>query len=233
MPTLFQWDLLLRHGVPVGVGIISGHRKLEEGIDIHTSPVLHAARIKNDLQLETASGSVYLLRMGEWSPRVGNTEPLRPELLGLPEDFWERCAQAREEASRSENAELRPIMEPGTLFMRIVGAHVLSALWAGPDAQIRDAPIGIHLGMFQNSYLIRGEYEESAASHHLDFRLFPMGNRLEPYHISRGLKLLQIRNEGLTDTAFGFSSKNIACPSGTTTSISVHSLTEFILADEP
>lgn len=232
MPTLFQWDLILRRGVPVGVGIVSGHRKLEEGIDIHTSPVLHAARIKNALQMETASGSVYLLRMSEWSPRVGGAEPLRPELLGLPSDFWERCAQAREEASKAEQAELRPLMEPGTLFMRIVGAHVRSALWAGPDAQIRDATIGIHLGMFQDSYLIRGEYEESAASHYLDFRLFPMGNRLEPYHISRGLKLLQIRNEGLTDIAFGFSSKNIVCLSGTVTSIPVQGLPEFILADE-
>lgn len=219
MLTLFQWDLVLRQEIPVGVGIISGHRKLEEGIDVHTSPALHAARMKNDLQLETASGNVYHLQMKEWSPRVGIKEPLNPALLGLPSDFWTQCARAREEACKAEEAELRTIMEPNTLFMRIVGTHILSASWVGADSRIQNVPIGIHLGMFQDSYLIRGTYGKSE----IDFRLFPVQNRLEPYHISQGIKLLQIRNEGCTDIVYGFPTEKVWCPFGEITSIPVQS----------
>lgn len=224
MLTLFQWDLIMRHGAPVGVGIVSGHRKLMEGTDVHTSPVFHAERAENGLQLETASGNIYHLQMKEWTPRIGKAEPLDAELLDLPADFWGQCARAREEASGKEKADLQPLMRPGTLFLRIVGTHILSALWAGVDSQIRDACVRIHLGMFQDSYLIAGAYEEASTSHNVDFRFFPMRNRLEPYHISQEIELLVVRNEGCTDMALGSEAKHILCPPGTVTSIPIRDL---------
>lgn len=224
MPALFQWKLAVRHGVPLGVGIVSGHPKLMEGMDIHTSPILHAARMENHLQLKTASGTIYNLPMKEWRPGAGENELPALDLLGLPSDFWKQCAQAREAASRAEKAELHSLMQPGTLFLRIVGTHILSALWNSPDAQIHDAFIRVHLGMFQDSYLVGCACGESSMMYHLDFRLFPMWHRLEPYHISQGLELLQIRNEGLADIAFGFSSKNIVCTAGMVVPIPVRSV---------
>lgn len=223
MLTLFQWDLTMRHGAPVGVGIVSGHKKLMEGTNVHTSPVFHVARVANNLQMETASGSVYHLQMKEWSPRTGKAEPLDAGLLGLPADFWAQCAQVREAASETEKADLQPFMRPGTLFMRVVGTHILSAGWAGMDSRIRDAAVRIHLGMFQDSYLITGSHEGFPACDNVDFRLFPMRNRLEPYHISQGIKSLLVCNEGGTDIMLGSPQKNILCPSGAATSISVAS----------
>lgn len=224
MPTLFQWNLTVRHGVPLGTGIVSGHPKLAEGTDIHTSPILHAEEMGESLVLETASGSTYHLMLAEWSISPRKENSLSLEQLGISSDFWTRCAQCREEAFISEKADLRPIMKPGTLFMRIVGTHILSAFWSGADSQIRDTSIGIHLGMFQDSYLVRGAFEETSALRSVDLRLFPMRNRLEPYHISQGIKLLLVGNEGCTAIAFGSAAENTLCSPRTITPIPVQSM---------
>lgn len=212
MPKLFRWNLKLRRGLPVAVGIVSGHPKMPEGIRIHTSAILRTARVENCLQLGTASGSSYQLPMKEWGSCPEKDELLIPELLNLPADFWTRCAQLRDEARRKEKSDLRSLIEPGTLSLRVVGTHILSALWAGADSQIRVASVRIHLGMFQDSYLILGEYGKSPTLCGVDLRLFPMWNRLEPYHISQEIKLLRVCNEGRTDIAFGFDTKSILCP---------------------
>lgn len=223
MPTLFQWNLTVRNGVPLGIGIVSGHPKLTEGTNIHTSPILFAEEMNESLVLETASGSTYHLRMAEWDVSPGKEDALSPEQLGLSPDFWTRCARCREKASISEKANLRPLIKSGALFMRIVGTHILSAFWGDTDSHIRDASIGLHLGMFQDSYLVRGKYEEALALRSVDLRFFPMRNRLEPYHISQGIKLLLIGNEGCTDIAVGFDRENVLCPPGTITPVPIQS----------
>lgn len=124
----------------------------------------------------------------------------------------------------AEKAALQPLIRPGTLFMRIVGMSILSALWAGMDARIRDASIGIHQGMFQDSYLIRSTCREAEEANNADLRFFPMQNRLEPYCISEGIKSLQVCNEGCMDVAFGFEARYILCPPGTITSIPIRDI---------
>lgn len=232
MPTLFHWNLTVRYGVPLGIGIVSGHPKLAEGMKIHTSPILHAVRMENRMQLETASGRVYHLLMKEWRPSSEKNEAPALKLLGLPSDFGARCVQIREDAFRIEKSYLWPFIKPGALFLRIVGPHILSVLWRGADSRIRDASIKIHPGMFQDSYLVQSAYQESSTLCCADLRLFPIEDRLEPYHISQEIKLLLVSNEGRTDIAFSFSSKNILCPSGTITSILIQDSAEFILEGE-
>lgn len=224
MLTLFQWDLVMRQGALMALGIVSGHRKLMEGTYVHTSPIFQVERVENELQMETASGNRYHLPMKEWRPRIQDAETLSPEQLELSADFWTQCARAREEASMAEKAALQPLIRPGTLFMRIVGTSILSALWAGMDARIHDASVGGHLGMFQDSYLIRVACGEAEEADKVDLRFFPMQSCLEPYCISEGIKSLQVRNEGCTDIAFGFEAKSILCPPGAITSIPIRDI---------
>lgn len=226
MLTLFQWDLVLEQGVPLGVGIVSDHMRLAEGANIHTSRICRAEQAGDVLRIETFSGSIYHLQMRERSPRAHEAETLDLEQLGLPADFWAQCARASEEASRTEKAELRSRISPGTLFMRIVSTSILSALWMGTDAQIHDASVEIHSGMFQDSYLIRSTCRETEKTGHADIRFFaipffPAWARLEPYHISEGIKSLLVRNEGCTNIAVGSESKNILCLPGMTTFIPI------------
>lgn len=226
MLTLFQWDLVVRQGVPLGVGVVSDHMRLAEGTNIHTSRICRAEQAGDVLQMETFSGSIYHLQMSERAPRGHGAETLDPERLGLPADFWAQCARAKDAASWAEKAELRSNMSPGTLFMRIVSTIILSALWMGTDGRIRDVSVGLHVGMFQDSYLIHSAHREAENAGGADVRFFtipffPEWARLEPYHISEGVKSLLVRNKGSTNVAVGTEAKNTLCPPGTTTSIPI------------
>ena len=221
MPTLLQWNLVLRQGVPLGVGIVSGHPKLTEGTDIHTSPVLRAEERDGGLVLETGSGSTYPLKLEEWGFTSGREEPLEPEGLGLAPDLWERCAKAREAALERRRAEQLAAHPQGTLSLRAVGTRILSALWTDVDALGLEIPVGVHPGMFQDSYLICAPYETASGTRRVDLRLFPLRNRLEPYRVCQGIQWLLIHNEGCTDLLFGRTEREILCPAGETTAISV------------
>lgn len=222
MLTLFQWNLVLRHNTPLAVGIVSGHRKLEEGTRVHTSPILQASETKDGLILKTASGSVYHLRAEEWRPR--QEESLSPEELNLSPDFWTRCARAQEEAAARRTRDLETPHQSGTLWLRMVGPRILSAFWTGGNAREEEAAVLNRPGMPEDSYIITGLCQGAADFSELDFRLFQKWNRLEPYRISPSLKLLLICNAGSTDITFGSSERNILCGAGTVTRIPAESL---------
>lgn len=245
MPTLFQWNLVRRYGVPLGVGIVSGHTRLLDGTYINTSPILHAVRTEDTLLLETASGNTYHLQMEEWCPPASKTELLAPEALGLPSDFWAQCLQVREKASGKKASALKSSCKPGTLFLCIVGTHILSAFWIDLNAQGEGVPVLEHHGMFhdsyiitdayripsgprqidlrffQDSYIITNAYQNRSRLRQVDFRLFPKWNRLEPYRVSQFLETLLIRNEGRTDITFDFPDRKILCTAGTVTTIPI------------
>lgn len=120
--------------------------------------------------------------------------------------------QMRERSPRTHEAEA---LDPERL-----------GLWMGTDAQLHDASVEIHSGMFQDSYLIRSTCRETEKAGNADIRFFaipffPAWARLEPYHISKGIKSLLVRNEGCTNIAVGSESKNILCLPGMTTSIPI------------
>lgn len=238
MPRLFQWNLVLRHGVPLGVGIISGHPRLADGTYINTSPIFRGIRTGDTLILETASGSTYHLRMEEWSPSANEAEWLVPETLGLPPDFWTQCARNREAAVEKEVADLKLSCKPCTLFLRIVGTHILSAFWLDANAQGQGIPVIEHQGafqdsyiitdayqinakprqvdvrFFQDSYLITNTYQNHSEPHPVELRLFPKEDHLEPFRISPSVAVLQIRNVGRADVTFGYPGRKILCEAG-------------------
>ena len=250
MLTLFQWNFMLRFGVPVGVGIVSGHPRLPDGTDIHTSQIRRLVKTEDGLLMETVSGSRYYLQMEEWSPSAREAGLLDPKALGLPPDFWMCCAQVRKEACRKKTAELSMAYKPGTLFLRVVGTHILSAFWIDAGAQGQGVPVLQRQGMFQDSYIITDAYQNRieprqvdlryfqdsyiitdayqnrSGPHRVDLRLFLRWNHLEPYKISQSLETLMIRNEGCTNITFGPFDRKISCGAGAITSIPVRNLLE-------
>lgn len=216
MPTLFSWSVRAHGPVFLAHGVVSGHHRLPEGEHVHTSYIRCMIQEEDDLLLETASGSIYQLALGELDPFAGGPElplPL-PEELGLSPDLWERCAQAREQASKKEEEALRALNAPGTLRLRIVGVTALSALWIGQDGAVHSIPIHVHLGMFQDSVLVTGFFE-------VDFRYFPYPGRIEPYKVAPAIQALQIVNEGLQDVSIGHTGQTVLCTAGKTTWIAV------------
>lgn len=214
MPTLWNWYLEEDEGGILAHGFVTGHPKLPDGLHIHTS-LLKKARVEGDrLVLNTFSGSEYVLEPEEISPRfVGETAASLAH-FGVDAEFAERCLRLREETEAAERERLRRELEEGELLLEVIGTNALRAWFrAAGDKVVRLEP-DIHLGMVQDSILL---WDREGRT--VDFRYFPKGDRLEPYHISDGLKLLQIRNLGGRDVRFGHSDNEVVCRLGETTAI--------------
>ncbi len=216
MPILFSWYIKAHGPVFLAHGIVSGHPKLPEGEAVHTSSLIRAEEEENGLLLKTQSGSVYHVRAEEFSARESRPELPPPERLGLAPEIWERCALARERAAKAEKDALLGLhASAGTLRLRVAGAAVLSALWCGREGQVRRVPAATHLGMFQDSVLIRDFFEDEDGPCQLDFRYFPYPNRLEPYEVSEDIKKILLVNDGARDVSFGYGQRKTVCPAKT------------------
>ena len=216
MPTLFSWYIRDHGPAFLAHGIVSGHPKLPDGIQVHTSAIARMTEEERGILLETRSGSLYHLRPEELDSR-GDLPA--PGALGLSPDLWQRCARARELADREEEAALSALHAPGVLRLRVVRTTVLSALWSGRDGLARRAQIAEHLGMFQDSVLIWAPSGDESGSFRLDFRYFPYFHRIEPYKVSEDIETILIVNEGARDVAFGTGENICSCAAGTTTEI--------------
>jgi len=223
MFTLFSWVLKDCGPAVLAYGVVSDYPKLPEGESVHTSPVRRVTEEGGLVLLETASGSVYSLRPEELSESAGGPDdPLPPpDRLELPPGFWTRCMCARDRALRSEEEALRQREAPGTLRLRLAGVTALSALWRGPGESVQRIPIHIHLGRLQDSVLVTNIFEAGDSNDRVDFRYFPMWQRIEPYRIYRGIETILIVNEDVQDVAFGRQRDAILCVAGETTRIAV------------
>ena len=221
MPTLFSWYLGAHGPDFMAYGIVSGHRNMFEGKEIHTSVLVRMIEAEGGILLETRSGSLYDLRPEELSSRAGSPElPLpAPEALGLSPDFWQRCARAREQADRDREAALSALNVSGVLRLRVVGSTVLSALWAGRSGLVRRVQPTIHLGMFQNSFLIQDFGEDAFGTYQMDFRYCPDIFHIEPYKVSENIRTILIVNEGVQAVTFGCGKDELSCAAGAVTEI--------------
>ncbi|MBD5083788.1 MAG: hypothetical protein HDT33_01645 [Clostridiales bacterium] len=217
MPTLFSWYLKAHGSALLAHGIVSGHPKLPDGMQVHTSAIVRIAEEERGILLETQSGSLYHLRSEELGRKASSLPA--PELPGLPSEFWQYCARAREQADRDREAALSTLNVSGVLCLRVAGPTVLSALWAGRSGPVRRVEPYVHYGMFQDSVLIQDFVEDAAGVCRVDFRYFPYRNRIEPYKISEDVKTILIVNEGAQDVAFGYGENKLSCAAGAATEI--------------
>lgn len=218
MIRLFQWYLSEEAGYFCAHGVVAGHYKLREGSRIHTSAIVRAWVSEEGLRLDTASGSHYLLGLGDWTPVASKGPPPDVTPLGLGPDFWERT-RAAEEAQEAAAREMD--FPPRTLYLRMVGNRVLTAFWRGAPGPAREVPFTTHVGMFQDSVLVSDEVLGRLTEDPVDFRYFPLGvNRADPYLVSTDLEALLVRNEGTADILFGRSEEDeTCCPPGADTRV--------------
>lgn len=214
MPTLWNWYLEEDEGGILAHGIVSGHTKLPDGLHIHTSRLEKVWVEGERLVLNTVSGSEYVLEPEGISPRFGGETAVGLAHFGVGAEFTERCLRLRAERDEGEEAELLRTLAPGELLIEIVGINALRAWFRADGDNVVGLKPDVHLGMFQDSILL---WDREGGS--VDFRYFPKGDRMEPYHVSDGLKIIKIRNLGGTDVRFGHSDSEVICPAGETTAI--------------
>lgn len=216
MPGLYDWYLVRYENVVLAKGTVYGHpkSKLPDGMFIHTSAVQEAAAEEGGLVLKTHSGSRYFLRPEEINPGRGEDTAYALARFGIGGGFVEDCLQARREADARSREEEERMTEPEELLLTAVGTHAIRALFrTAGGAPVRVEP-SVHAGLFQDSVLIT-DWEGGT----VDFRYFPMGDFMEPYHISDGLRTVKVRNLGKRAVYFGKTGREAVCPPGEITAI--------------
>lgn len=168
-------------------GYVIGHPKVDDGIFINTSYVESVTMEGDELHIHTQSGSHYRLRLADvYEERLGNTKAALKK-LGVSFDMG-RCRTLIRENEIKMCVELSGILEPCELYLRMLcDETVTHAYYMAENGVITKAGISYHVGTFQDSILIRVYCK-------CDFRFFPNGTNIEPYHWSDGLQAVKIHN---------------------------------------
>ena len=191
-------------------GVVSGHPRLEDGIDITTSKVEH---IKPDdengrLIMHTYSGNEYALLLADIQiMRFEETSDILQQ-FGISDLDKEKCKQLAEQARMKLREKVSSLLNNNELYLQLMGVFVQKAFFKNHSGEVRELSIKCHSGMFQDSYLIcDGKYCE------VDFRYFDRFMEIEPYCWSENVEAVRIENVGDTPITCKLK-EQIACPIG-------------------
>ena len=191
-------------------GVVSGHPRLEDGIDITTSKVEHIKPdAENDrLIMHTYSGNEYELLLADI--QIMRFEETSGFLLqfGISALDKEQCKHLAKQARVKLQDKVSSVLNNNELYLQLMGVFVQKAFFKSHSGEVRELSIKCHSGMFQDSYLIcDGKYCE------VDFRYFDRFMEIEPYCWSENVEAVRIENVGDTHITCKLK-EQIACPIG-------------------
>lgn len=198
-------------------GTVFGHYRLQDGAFIHTSAIEKVYLCGDgEYVVETHSGSLYQLFGKEMDPvhaeitkeRMKTPENLdgaeiQQKLTAANKAFEEKRANREKIIGAPENTAKENMDEDG-LYLIMEHMNVVKAILK-KGADFRELHASVHVGMFQDSVLIR-----DLEKREVDFRYFP-NYYMEPYHWSDGLNCIYIHNIGSRSIVFKGTSRNIEC----------------------
>lgn len=218
MPFFYNWRLYDWGDCAAAEGLVTAHisSRFYDGREVRTSAIVKVEVAEGALRLTTQSGSVYGLMPEAIDPdpeRGAETaQCLAP--FGVAPDFIEDCLRAREEADRRAGEEEPRLIAPGELLLVTVGVTALRGLFHAQDGKVTTVRPWPHVGMFTDSILLT-DWDGGT----VDFRYFPLGRRIEPYHISDGIETIKVKNLGRISVLFGRGDNEVRCEAGEVTAI--------------
>ena len=177
-------------------GIVIGHSKLADGMDITTSYVETVVRQNDSLIAKTKSGTVYNLELAE----IGMDKEVVYDTIAVLKSFGfneniiieAQILKERKSVEYLQNAD--KVLDNGELLLCMAGTNAIRAYFKFCN-KVEQCQIRRHVGMYQDSILI-------GLMGKVDFRYFPKTNSCEVYHWSDGLKSVKIANTGAEQTIF-------------------------------
>lgn len=177
-------------------GIVTGHLKLADGMDITTSYVETVVRQGDSLIARTKSGTVYNLELAE----IGMDKEVVYDTIAVLKSFGfdeniiieAQVLKERRGIEYLQNAD--KVLDNGELLLCMAGTNTIRAYFKFCN-KVEECLIRVHTGMYQDSILIE-------LMGKVDFRYFPKPNSCEVYHWSDGLKSVKIANTGAEQTIF-------------------------------
>lgn len=188
----------------VAQGTVIGSPKFDDGDEIHTSEIKGLSLVAGALLATTASGRNYTLlpeAIRQCSPADYDkwfyiTQTCLEQFSIDAAGFLADCRQKQQTADE----KVSQLLSAGDLLLIVAGSTVIRAYFKNETGQLCKPLLYIHLGMFQDSLLIK--------EGNLDFSYFPEDNRLTPYHLSANIQNLHIYNLGHKPIQIG----EVNCP---------------------
>ncbi len=214
MYRLLHWSFSEYQDAILAWGYVFGHDRLPDNKYIHTSKIQKMVCRKEQVLLVTLSGSYYELRWEEMNlNELKNTYDIWKRhypAVTFPFD-WRKLEEKIQQKRKAEAAE---ILSENELLLVMVEVSAFYAYLKNSQGQVRQIPIDIHVGTFQDSYLVTDWKKRE-----VDFRYFDKLFGIKPYHWSDGLQGLKIKNVGTSEITFYGSERMILCKAGEVTCI--------------
>ena len=166
-------------------GISLGHKRLPDGLFIHTSCIVEVKLLDGILNVYTHSGTHYYCKLEDIN--LSEVEETKDELRKLDMDisFLDNVEAFVKAANEKYELELTEELEDNDFFMELIGYTTRKAYFK-KDGKLIYLPVLYHCGMSQDSYLFR-EFDV------VDVRYWDYVNAIRFYHVSDGVERICIK----------------------------------------
>ena len=193
MYRLFKWYFKNYPGVGmIVVGNVIDNPKFYSGQIIYTSKIeeISIDDNKKEFIFITHSGSCYVAKYHDIY--IDAIEYIEEgfKKFNIAEENLEVFKNTYKEAKNKLKEYVSSILNPNELYIEMAGVSALRAFFMTNEKELKEIPITIHVGMFQDSVLIT-DFENN-----VDFRFFFNPNEIRTYSWNEELKAIKIYNFG-------------------------------------
>lgn len=211
---LRNWHLENVGDFMMGFGECYGNPRFHAGYFIHTSPVLNIEMGEQSLKLFTRSGSCYAATFEDADGHALECTQRVLQTMGIQFDV-EKCKMLKQRKTEAEKRHASGAICPGELYVKMAGGwEVLEAYFKTQKGDLVDISVHRHESFFSDDSILVTDWKNGLC----DWRIFPLGDIVEPYHWSDGLCAVNIENIG-DSFVFKGSGRDILCKHGTITRI--------------
>lgn len=196
-------------------GIVSGHPRLQDGIDITTS-IVESIKLdseNNRLIMLTHSQNEYELLLADVQLMCFEETSAILQKFNIPALDKDKCEKLAKQADEELLNKVSSVLGNNELYLQLSGVFVQKAFFRNSSGEIHEIRVTSHIGTFQDSYLI-SDWQHGE----VDFRYWDGLMSIQPYHWSDGLEALKIDNIGDTDIQFICKSR-VICKVGEITTV--------------
>lgn len=195
MYVLLNW--FLRNIPQIGIiaeGNVINNPKFYSGQNICTSKIERVAIDNENKQFIfiTHSGSSYIAKFEEINMKLIEDMKDSFNQLNVPNDYLDICENTYKTTKDRLNKYIGDILNPNELYIEIVGIVFKKAFFMTDKREIKEIPIKVHIGTFQDSVLIT-DFDNNS----IDIRFWDISNNaICSYRWNEELEAIKIYNIG-------------------------------------
>lgn len=177
----------------VAFGNVTGHLDLKDGERIHTSFIKSIEKIHEGAVITTYTNHCYELDYMDLDEDFLDKTRIYLQEFNMELDT-EQWKKQKEDWQKALMEGLEVLLEPGELYLKMIGITVLCAFFRNTGGNILRQKLNCNMGTVGDSCVVSGT--------EADFNFLPWNTGIEAYHWNECLKKVKIENVGEQDFDF-------------------------------